>query len=69
VAVVHGTGANDLTEERLMPGDIIRLPKGRWHRLVGLECFGRIAEIWENIDPAHPSSEDDIVRVEDDFGR
>jgi quercetin dioxygenase-like cupin family protein len=67
--VVHGTGLEDLTEQRLMPGDIIRLPRGRWHRLVGLEGFGRIAEIWENTNPECPSSEEDIVRVEDDFGR
>jgi mannose-6-phosphate isomerase len=69
VGVVHGTGPEDLCQINLFPGDIIRLPRGRWHRLVGLEGFGRIAEIWENTDPDHPSSEGDIVRVEDDFGR
>lgn len=49
--------------------DIIRLEQGERHRLVGLEDWGVLAEIWQHTDPAHPSDEDDIVRVEDDFGR
>jgi hypothetical protein len=28
-----------------------------------------VAEIWQHTDPDHPSNEDDIVRVQDDFGR
>lgn len=48
----------------------IELPKGQRHRLVGLPgAWGMIAEIWQHTDPAHPSDEDDIVRLEDDFGR
>ena len=39
------------------------------HRLVGLETWGVIAEIWQHTDPNNPSDESDIVRVEDDFGR
>ncbi len=39
------------------------------HRLVGLENWGVIAEIWQHTDPANPSNEDDIIRVSDDFGR
>jgi len=50
-------------------GDTIRLAQGERHRLVGLENWSIIAEIWQHIDPEHPSDEDDIVRVEDDFGR
>lgn len=50
-------------------GDVIRIPRGAWHRLEGLETWGRIAEIWQSEDPSSPSDEDDIVRVEDDFGR
>jgi len=49
--------------------DIIRLNKGQRHRLVGLEEWGIIAEIWQHTDPSNPSNEDDIVRVQDDFGR
>jgi mannose-6-phosphate isomerase-like protein (cupin superfamily) len=50
-------------------GDTIRLAQGERHRLVGLDDWAIIAEIWQHTDPEHPSDEDDIVRVEDDFGR
>lgn len=49
--------------------DIIRLDKGQRHRLVGLNNWGVIAEIWQHTDPSNPSNEEDIVRVQDDFGR
>jgi len=50
-------------------GDIIQLKKGERHRLVGLDGWGVVAEIWQHTDPANPSDEDDIVRLQDDFGR
>lgn len=50
-------------------GDIIVLSTGQRHRLVGLQDWGVIAEIWQHTDPANPSDEDDIVRLQDDFGR
>ena len=53
----------------LRPGQIIRLKKGQRHRLVGLDGWGMIAEIWQHTDPSNPSDEADIVRVQDDFGR
>jgi mannose-6-phosphate isomerase len=28
-----------------------------------------IAEIWQHTDPENPSDENDIVRLQDDFGR
>lgn len=50
--------------------EIIQLNQGQRHRLVGLsEGWGMIAEIWRHTDKNHPSDEDDIVRVQDDFGR
>ena len=55
--------------QTLSIGEIIRLHQGQRHRLVGLEGWGMIAEIWQHTDPANPSDEDDIVRVQDDFGR
>lgn len=51
------------------PGDIIVLSKGQRHRLVGLDGWGVLAEIWQHTDPAHPSDEEDIVRIQDDYGR
>ncbi len=50
-------------------GDFITLKQGERHRLVGLDDWGVIAEIWQHIYADHPSNEKDIVRLEDDFGR
>ena len=51
------------------PGDVIVLNKGQRHRLVGLDGWGIVAEIWQHTDTEHPSDEEDIVRLQDDFGR
>ncbi|MBC6609618.1 phosphoheptose isomerase [Hymenobacter sp. BT507] len=51
------------------PGEQIVLQQGERHRLIGLDDWGIIAEIWQHTDPEQPSDEDDIVRVQDDFGR
>ena len=48
--------------------DIIILNKGERHRLIGGDGWGVIAEIWQHTDTI-PSDEDNIVRVQDDFGR
>jgi mannose-6-phosphate isomerase-like protein (cupin superfamily) len=53
----------------LQIGEVIQLRQGQRHRLVGLDGWGMIAEIWQHTDVNHPSDEDDIVRVQDDFGR
>lgn len=50
-------------------GELITLEQGERHRLVGLKEWGKIAEIWQHTDADHPSDEEDIVRLEDDFGR
>lgn len=49
--------------------EVVHLAQGERHRLVGSEQWGVVAEIWMHTDPQHPSDEDDIIRVEDDFGR
>lgn len=51
------------------PGSLITLKQGERHRLVGLSNWGVLAEIWQHTDKDNPSNEDDIVRVQDDFGR
>lgn len=50
-------------------GDTIRLRQGERHRLVGLGVYGVIAEIWQHTEADNPSDEEDIIRVQDDFGR
>ncbi len=49
--------------------DIITLNQGQRHRLIGDKGWGVIAEIWQHTDEKNPSDEEDIVRVQDDFGR
>lgn len=51
------------------PGDLVILTKGKRHRLVGLGDWGVLAEIWQHTDPENPSDEEDIVRLQDDYGR
>jgi mannose-6-phosphate isomerase len=55
--------------QELNIGDVVQLAQGQRHRLVGLNQWGVLAEIWQHTDPSNPSDEDDIVRVQDDFGR
>ena len=50
------------------PGNQIKLNQGVRHRLIGLDNYGIVAEIWQHTN-AIPSDEEDIVRVQDDFGR
>jgi mannose-6-phosphate isomerase len=50
------------------PGDQIKLRQGERHRLVGLDDYGVVAEIWQHTDEI-PSDEDDIIRVQDDYRR
>lgn len=50
-------------------GDQIVLKQGERHRLIGLDEPSVVAEIWQHTDATHPSDEDDIIRVQDDFGR
>jgi mannose-6-phosphate isomerase-like protein (cupin superfamily) len=45
------------------PGEVLRLELGERHRLIGLETWGVVAEIWQHTDAASPSDELDIVRV------
>ena len=68
-----GVKTNNTDEEgeiqELSPENFIQLDKGERHRLIGLDSWGIVAEIWQHTDPKNPSDEDDIVRLQDDFGR
>ena len=67
---VATSDTNEQTQKHVLRnGDIIRLKQGERHRLIGLDNWGIIAEIWQHTDVENPSDEDDIVRVQDDFGR
>ena len=61
----------DFEEEmiQLRQGDQIKLKKEQRHRLIGLDDWAVIAEIWQHTEKDNPSNEDDIVRINDDYGR
>ena len=70
VAGVMRSPTDKQTEvQKMKLGEIVRLECGERHRLVGLNGWGIIAEIWKHEDINNPSDENDIVRVEDDYGR
>lgn len=50
-------------------GARIEIANGERHRLIGLESYGVVAEIWVHENANNPSDEDDIVRIQDDYGR
>ena len=54
---------------KLYEGDQVKLEKGERHRLIGLDGYAVLAEIWQHTDPNNPSDENDIVRLDDDYGR
>ena len=62
---------NDIQNPKIILNekDQIRLKQGERHRLIGLEDYAVISEIWQHTDPNHPSDENDIVRISDDYGR
>jgi mannose-6-phosphate isomerase len=51
-------------------GEAVQFQRGERHRLIGADdIYTIVAEIWQHSDPAHPSDEDDIVRLADDYQR
>lgn len=69
VGVVQSENDVETNVETKNINDVITLKQGERHRLIGLETWGIVAEIWKHTDSNNPSDEDDIVRVQDDFGR
>jgi len=69
VGVSRSFDDNEKPLKKLITGDQIELKKGERHRLIGLDDFAVIAEIWQHTDPENPSDENDIVRLSDDYGR
>ncbi len=74
--VIEGPVAYPLsdTDEQPEPaeyavGDVIEIPQGIRHRLVGLNTWGIVAEIWRHTELHNPSDEADNHRVQDDYGR
>jgi mannose-6-phosphate isomerase len=69
VGIVRSASDDEGELVRFEVGETIVLEKGERHRLIGLEGWGVVAEFWQHTDPNHPSDEEDIVRVQDDYSR
>jgi mannose-6-phosphate isomerase len=69
VGIVRSYTDEEGESVRHVSGETIVLGKGERHRLIGLENWGVVAEFWQHTDPDHPSDEDDVVRVQDDYAR
>lgn len=69
VGVVQSESNIETPIQKKSLNDVITLRQGERHRLIGLETWGIVAEIWQHTDNNNPSNENDIVRVQDDFGR
>jgi len=50
-------------------GEEIVFSRTERHRLIAGNEWAVVAEIWIHSDPDNPSNEDDIIRLQDDFGR
>jgi mannose-6-phosphate isomerase len=66
--------ARSMTDQESEPkimkiGELVSLEQGERHRLIGLDSWGIVAEIWVHTDPSNPSNEDDIVRLKDNYQR
>lgn len=69
VDVVTSFTDEETQTNTLEQGKKIQLEQGQRHRIVGRDGWGVLAEIWQHTDAHNPSDENDIVRVQDDFGR
>lgn len=65
------TSPNDIEGklQLISKGTVITLAQEEHHRLVGLYDWTVIAEIWQHTDASATSDEEDIVCIQDDFGR
>ena len=69
VGVSKSMDDNEKPIQILKEKEQIKLRQGERHRLIGLDDFGIVSEIWQHTDPNNPSDENDIVRISDDYGR
>lgn len=55
--------------ETISEGGLVQFPALKRHRLIGLDDWGVVVEIWQHTELNNPSDEQDIVRVADDYRR
>ena len=69
VGIIRSDSDEENEMKEYNEGDQIILKQGERHRLIGLDETSVVAEIWQHTVATHPSDEEDIIRVQDDFGR
>ena len=69
VGISKSNDNNEKPAARIKEGDQVKLENGERHRLIGLDDFAVIAEVWQHTEPDNPSNENDIIRLSDDYGR
>jgi len=69
VGVIQSENDEEASIQTKKLNDVITLKQGERHRLIGLQTWGIVAEIWQHTQSENPSDENDIIRVQDDFGR
>ena len=68
-ALVSDTDTMPDKPKRLETGNTFQVHTAARHRLVGFDNWAILAEIWVHTNKGNPSTEEDIVRLQDDFGR
>jgi mannose-6-phosphate isomerase len=53
----------------LAPSESVQFDPQERHSLKGLDNWGVVAEFWQHTDPTNPSTEADIIRLSDKYGR
>lgn len=69
VGIIRSKNDSQKNMEIFDSGNQIKINQGERHRIIGLKNSAVIAEIWQHTDAKNPSDENDIIRLEDDFGR
>lgn len=69
--LIYGAAKSIIGNEeiQLHLNEPILVPKSTQHRLIGLENWSVVAEIWIHEYADDPSDENDIIRLQDDFHR
>jgi mannose-6-phosphate isomerase len=69
VGVIRSLTNDEMDLMPMSSTEIVTIGCKERHRLVGLDTWSIVAEIWQHVDPKQPSDEADIVRVQDDYAR
>ncbi|MEE3035287.1 MAG: phosphoheptose isomerase [Bacteroidota bacterium] len=69
VGIIRSKNDSQNKMEIIDSGNQVKIKQAERHRIIGLKNTAIIAEIWQHTNLKSPSDENDIIRIEDDFGR